>query len=205
MRKLAAVLLAALLAAGCAEMQKAVDEAAKQAAAAVDEAPQPAPAEGEAPEQPTPTPPAPSGKVAPRTTGKEDFQGHYLTVWLDGQRTSATDKTALSERVWSVADCSTTPTVRFEYDAKHLGEFREAAVVINPIQDGKTDPTDLWQDPQARPELKPGQKFELGPFQHIAGGKLTQHPALPPGRYSMKVQVNGTHTWDRQTIHVTVK
>jgi hypothetical protein len=197
--------LAAVLAVGCAEMQKAMDEAAKRAAAAAQETQQPAPAESKAPEQPTPTPPPPRGKVAPRTAGKEEFQGHYLSVWLDGQRTSETDKTAGSERIWSVSSCSATPTVRFQYDTRHLGDFREAAVVINPIKAGKADPTDLWQDPQAGAELKPDQRFQLGPFQHIAGGKLTQHPALPPGRYSIKVQVNGTHTWDRQTIHVTAK
>ncbi len=188
---------------GCAELSKAMDDAAKQAAAVANESTAPAPPAASAPAPATPPPP--SGRVAPRTTGKAEFEGWYLTVWLDGKKTRPTPQKDLGERVWIVADISRNPVVKVQFDAGHLGDFRTADVVINPIKAGKTDPNDLWHHPAVRTALKPGQPLKLTSFNHIAGGKLTAHTALPPGQYSIKVSINGTHTWDRQVVHVTVK
>jgi hypothetical protein len=208
-----------LISLGCADLNKALNDAAKGVDKAAQEAtvaakkamdkesgtpttaPTPAPA-------PTPTPapaPAPAPTPAPPPAEKENFQGHFLSVWIDGKPTTRTDRKDLNETVWTVDACGGNPEVRFQMDAAHLGAFKEADVVINPLKGEAGDPTDLWHDPRVRKELKPDQGFKLGPFQHIAGGQLASVPALPPGRYALKVQVNGEKNWDRQVVHVTVK
>jgi len=203
---LAAALAVLLVPLGCGEFVKTMDSVGKQIDSSVQGA-----MKKDAPNAPaTPAPadtaaPAPSGKVPPKSTGKADFEGHYLSVWIDGKPTRRTDAKDLGERVWTVDACSATPVVKFQYDTGHLGVFREANVVINPVKGAASDPTDLWNEPRCRTQWKPGQDFRLGPFQHIAGGKLTPAAALPPGKYAFKVQVNGVRTWDRQVVFVTVK
>jgi hypothetical protein len=110
----------------------------------------------------------------------------------------------MGEPVWVVDACSPNPEIKFEMDKGHLGDLKATDVVINPVKDGKTDPTDLWQCAKAR-AMKPGVATKLDSFNHIAGGKLVAAAKLPPGPYSIKVGINGQKTWDRQTIHVTVK
>ena len=134
---------------------------------------------------------------------KEDFEGHYLTVWIDGVQTATLRKEA-SGQLWRVAAASGQPEIKFTYDQAHLGPLKKVEVTINPWKGDRADPTDLWKSDR-QDQLKPGQALKFDTFSHIAGGKLTQSDKLPAGAYAIHVNVVGEKTWDRQTIVTTVK
>lgn len=207
MRKLVTIvaLLGLVAVLGCEQLTNAVNDAAKQAQGAAKDTEKHYDAKKDTPAA-TPATPAKTeaAKPAPKTTGKADFDGLYLEVWVDGKKTKNTGKKDLGELTWTVDACSTTPSIQFKFDEAHMGPLKATDVVINPIKDGKPDPTDMWQCNKAR-AMKAGVTTKLDAFNHIAGGKLVTATALPPGDYSFKVQVNGTKTWDRQAVRVTVK
>jgi hypothetical protein len=195
---------------GCEQLTKTINEAAKQA----DDSVKDTQAHYEDKSQTEAAKPAADDKTeavrkeepkpAPKTTGKEEFEGYYIEVWVDGQKTKNSGRKEEGELVWTVDACSSTPTVRFTLDKGHLGDLKATDVVINPVKDGKADPTDLWHPEKAR-SMKAGTDTKLDAFDHIAGGKLVKATRLPAGEYRLKMQVNGTKTWDRQSIRVTIK
>jgi hypothetical protein len=134
---------------------------------------------------------------------KEDFEGHYLTVWIDGAQTATLRKGA-SGQLWQVAVASPAPEIKFTCDAVHLGPLKKVEVTVNPWLGDKPNYSDVWKSDR-QDQLKPGQAVKFDTFSHIAGGKLTQSDKLPAGTYAISVNVVGERTWDRQTIVTTVK
>jgi len=210
MRKLVtwAALLGLVAAIGCEQITNVANDMAKQTQSAADDTQKHYSKEKDtsstAKAEPAKTEEAPKPIPPKKTTGKEDFEGHYLQVWVDGKKTTNSNKRIMGDLIWDVPACSTTPTIQFSFDEKHLGALKATDVVINPVKDGKPDFADMWQCDAAR-AMKAGVPAKLDAFNHIAGGKLVKATALPPGEYSFKVQVNGMTTWDRQAIRVTVK
>ena len=136
---------------------------------------------------------------------KPDFEGHHLSIELDQQPTVADAKKTAYQRRWSVRRCSGTPSLFVTYDEKALGELESADVTIQPMADGKVTYTELWLY-AGKGKLTIGKHWLLSPFRHILRGKMSpEQPFLPAGEYLITVQVNGSKTWDRQYIRVTVK
>jgi hypothetical protein len=136
---------------------------------------------------------------------KPAFEGHHLSIELDQQATVADAKKTAYQQRWSVRRCSGTPSLFVTYDEKSLGELESADVTIQPMADGKVTYTELWLY-AGKGKLTIGKHWLLSPFRHIVRGKMApEQPFLPAGKYLITVQVNGSKTWDRQYIRVTVK
>ena len=151
--------------------------------------------------------PKPKSKpVAPKPVApKPDFEGHHLSIELDQQPTVADAKKTAYQQRWSVRRCSGTPSLFVTYDEKAIGELESADVTIQPMADGKVTYTELWLY-AGKGKLTIGKHWLLSPFRHIVRGKMSpQQPFLPSGEYLITVQANGSKTWDRQYIRVTVK
>jgi hypothetical protein len=148
--------------------------------------------------------PKPEPKPEP-VAPKSDFEGHHLSVELDQQPTVADAKKTAYQQRWSVRRCGGTPSLFVTYDEKALGELESADVTIQPMANGKVTYTELWLY-AGKGKLTIGKHWLLSPFRHIVRGKLApEQPFLPSGEYLITVQVNGSKTWDRQYIRVTVK
>jgi len=134
---------------------------------------------------------------------KDDFQGYYLTVFIDGRETAQAEKRG-DEQLWTVGECSGNPTIRFHMDTGHLGDRKTVGLVINPMKGTAPDHGVLFQNDSIK-GLKPGKDLTLDGFDRIGDGKLVKLKGLPPGKYWFSFMVNGHKTWDRQRILVEVK
>ncbi len=134
----------------------------------------------------------------------EDFQGHYLTVKIDGEKTDMADKVG-GDQLWTIDRCSPNFTLEFKYDEDKLGKFNEVDVVINPMKGNAADHRVMYQCDPVRDTLKPGRKMRMTRFSYFHDGKLEKIRKLPAGKYRISVQVNGEKTWDRQYITVEIR
>ena len=134
---------------------------------------------------------------------KQEFQGHYLSVSIDGKEAKL-DKMVGGEQYWSVSKCGRNPSIEFEMDEKHLGEAQSVYLTIHPMK-GEVPDSGVTYENDAVRKLQPDEKFKLQGFDRIAGGRLERVDGLPRGQYVFALRVVGGKTWDRQRIVVEVK
>jgi hypothetical protein len=140
----------------------------------------------------------------PAPSELNNFPGGYLTVEIDGNRTTEARKEN-HEQIWVVGEMNASPTLRFAMDEKALGEMKSVSVVIQPVKDGRVVEGDLFQYAGGK-KLLPGEPIQLDLFTHVHDGKMeTDIKALPKGQYRISVQVHGEKNWDRQQIDAAVK
>ena len=148
--------------------------------------------------------PAPPPRPDTRGRNLPDFQGYFISVKIDGEQTRKL-KTVDNEQIWTVGECSSTPTVIFEVDQEKLAPVKNATITINPVIGDKAELRDIWLYTGGE-EISPGRAIELKSFEHVSDGKIVSGlRALPPGRYRLSLQVNGYDAWDRQLIYFRVE
>ncbi len=138
-----------------------------------------------------------------KSAEKEMFQGHYITVWIDGEKTEPGGKDG-SEQLWKVDDVSSNPKIKFELDTKKLGKFKQADVIVNPVKGGKVDQQVMYKC-DAVAGMKPGKELQLKEFGWFHDRTYEKVTKIPPGKYRITVRVNSEGNWDRQYIMAEIK
>lgn len=150
----------------------------------------------------------PVGAEGSESAAKEDFQGHYIQVWVDGTETKNSGKQIMGDLVWDgPADSSGNPEIKFTLDAAKLGDFKGVEIVINPMNGETVDFASIIK-PKDTAEMKPDTPFAIGSsagFDQIANGAVETPAAIPAGNYRLSFTVHGTTSWDRQSIPLVVK